>query len=231
MENELLTSRKPVVVINAEEVDPSLDSVVTDSKGNTQKMIQFLIDIGHQRIACVYNRSYHHPVPSANFLIRVAAYQETLQKNNLPVDPDLIVCFYHQKKVNDATLVDNNSFALYSNIEEDLAKFEALLSLPSPPTAIFCCGDEIAMYVYKLATRKGLKIPQDLTVVGYDDIIEAAIVKPGLTTVRTPLQEMGRLAVKRLGEKLIEQTKGINTSYKISLPGEIVLRDSHLKLK
>ncbi len=74
----------------------------------------------------------------------------------------------------------------------------ALLRLPEPPTAIFAANDSTAFGVLCVAERLGLRVPQDLSVVGYDDVGAAAHARPPLTTVRQPLPEMGRAAVRLL---------------------------------
>src|SRR5205823_12924003 len=72
---------------------------------------------------------------------------------------------------------------------------ERLLGLPEPPTAIFAFNDNIAIGAIQAARARGLPVPEDLSVVGFDDIEHATIVTPALTTVRQPLAEMGRTAV------------------------------------
>ena len=74
----------------------------------------------------------------------------------------------------------------------------ALLELPDPPTAIFAFNDNIAIGAMQAARARGLRVPDDLSVVGFDDVEHATIVTPALTTVRQPLAEMGRTAVSLL---------------------------------
>ena len=73
-----------------------------------------------------------------------------------------------------------------------------LLDLAEPPTAIFAFNDNIAIGALRVARERGLRVPEDLSVVGFDDSEQAAIVTPALTTVRQPLAEMGRMAVSLL---------------------------------
>ncbi|MDR0592458.1 MAG: substrate-binding domain-containing protein [Bifidobacteriaceae bacterium] len=74
----------------------------------------------------------------------------------------------------------------------------ALLDLPDPPTAIFSCSDEQAYGVYEAARDRGLRVPDDVSVVGFDDVALCQWVSPQLTTVRQPLEEMGAAAVRRV---------------------------------
>jgi LacI family transcriptional regulator len=73
-----------------------------------------------------------------------------------------------------------------------------LLNLPDPPTAIFCFNDNNAVGAIQAARARGLRVPEDLSIVGFDDVEGATIVTPKLTTVRQPLAEMGRTGVSLL---------------------------------
>ena len=74
----------------------------------------------------------------------------------------------------------------------------SLLDLPEPPTAIFAFNDPLAIGAMRAARMRGISVPEQLSIVGFDDTFEASIVTPALTTVRQPLAEMGRMAVNLL---------------------------------
>ena len=98
-----------------------------------------------------------------------------------------------------------------------------VLDLAEPPTAIFAGSDQQALGVYEAARQRGLRIPQDLSVVGFDDLPAARWVSPPLTTVRQPLADMGRVAAEMLGS-LIE---GIPLrSQRVELATELIVRES-----
>jgi LacI family transcriptional regulator len=82
---------------------------------------------------------------------------------------------------------------------------ERLFELDEPPTAIFAFNDMLAIGALQFARHRGLRVPEDLSVVGFDDTFEASIVTPTLTTVRQPLAEMGRMAVALLARLLANQ--------------------------
>jgi LacI family transcriptional regulator len=99
----------------------------------------------------------------------------------------------------------------------------AVLDLPDPPTAVFAGSDEMALGVVEAARARGLRIPDDLSIVGFDDTQLARMASPPLTTVRQPLTEMGMVAVRtalRLaaGEKI--------ESHHVELATELVVRGS-----
>ena len=98
-----------------------------------------------------------------------------------------------------------------------------LLDLPERPTAVFAATDEVAAGIVEAARTRGLRVPEDLSVVGFDDTEIAALLSPPLTTVRQPLREMGRLALRtavRLaaGEEL--------DAHHVELATELVIRSS-----
>ena len=83
-------------------------------------------------------------------------------------------------------------------LEESQRAAEQLLSLPDRPTALFCTNDTIAAGAMKAAVRMGLRIPEDVAVVGFDDSYISRVVEPGMTTVRIDGERMGRIAAQKL---------------------------------
>lgn len=199
---------KPVVVLNYEKLPDTIDSVVFDSQENARRVVQFLVDLGHRRIL------YFTPPPMfgdpihPNFENRIRAYTEVMAGSGLD---------YGEK------------LAAQNRIPREMEALASLLRGPDRPTALFCLGDDIAVRVYGLARDLGIRIPEDLTVVGCDDIREAPRLQPPLTTVHTPLVQMGKTGVKRLLEKMKEQQQGVVTHYRITLPGSMAQRGSHQK--
>jgi LacI family transcriptional regulator len=99
----------------------------------------------------------------------------------------------------------------------------ALLDRPEPPTAIFAFNDNLAVGVLRAARERGLRVPEDVSVVGFDDSEQAGIVVPALTTVRQPLAEMGRMAVSLLVRLLDKQPL---EALRVELATRLVVRDS-----
>jgi LacI family transcriptional regulator, galactose operon repressor len=99
----------------------------------------------------------------------------------------------------------------------------ALLELPDPPTAIFAFNDNLAIGAMRAARARGLRVPEDISIVGFDDTEEAAIVTPALTTVRQPLAEMGRMAVSLLVRLLDKQRV---EALRVELATRLVVRES-----
>jgi LacI family transcriptional regulator len=132
---------------------------------------EHLIGLEHQRIGIMTGS-----LQWTESIDRLAGYHAALAAAGLPVLPDLLA---------------EADFTIHGGQEAA----ERLLALPDPPTAIFACNDNMAIGVIQAAVARGLAVPRDLSVVGFDDVAAAALITPPLTTVRQPLQDMGRAAV------------------------------------
>ncbi|MEU4835130.1 substrate-binding domain-containing protein [Streptosporangium sp. NPDC023615] len=126
-----------------------------------------LLELGHRRIAIVAG-----PTHLLSARARLDGYRAAMDQAGVPVDP---------------RLVRGASFVFEDGIEHALA----LLALPDPPTAIFGSNDGLAMGIYQAVARTGLRVPDDVSVMGFDDLTPAQWVNPPLTTVRQPLRDMG----------------------------------------
>jgi LacI family transcriptional regulator len=135
---------------------------------------EHLISLGHRRIGFISG-----PEREICMADRLDGYGAALRRAGIEFDPELV-------RPGDSLVTGGRR------------EGAALLDLPDPPTAIFSCSDEQAYGVYEAARQRGLRIPQDLSVVGFDDVNLAQWVSPQLTTVRQPVREMGMAAVRHL---------------------------------
>lgn len=156
-----------------------------------------LLGLGHRRIAVIGG-----PEQMICSRARLAGYRSALDEAGVPVRSDYIVA---------------GDFERDSGLELG----RRLLQLPEPPTAIFSCNDLMALGVYEAARQAGLSIPDDLSVVGYDDLSVAEWAGPPLTTVRQPLLEMGRQASTMLLDLDLE-----NEAPRVDLATDLVIRNS-----
>ena len=164
----------PVVAVDPHTGSDQVPTVDADNRRGAQLATQHLLDLGHRRIGFISGR-----VDLESARLRELGYTETFQAGGLQVDPDLVRTGSYEA-------------------EESHAAAAELLSLPDPPTALFAANDLSAIAVMETAASRGLRVPEDLSVVGFDDVPESAMVKPGLTTVHQPIQEMGERAVQIL---------------------------------
>jgi LacI family transcriptional regulator len=104
----------------------------------------------------------------------------------------------------------------------------AVLDLPQPPTAVFAGSDETALGVIEAARARGLRVPEDLSVVGFDDTPVARLAAPPLTTVRQPLREMGAVAVRTALRLAAGEAVD---SYHVELATELVVRESTARVR
>jgi LacI family transcriptional regulator len=190
----------PFVLVDYKADSDDIPSVSAANFQGTYDAISYLIGIGHQRIGFITG-----DMETGSAHQRLDGYQTALRDHGILTDPALIYA--------------GNFFQL-----SGLEGANYLLSLKSPPTAIFASNDVMAVGAYEAIRARGLRIPQDVSVVGFDDIPQSAQLHPGLTTVRQPLAEMGRLATQRLLIS-IEQESGEPLGY-VELPTELIIRDS-----
>jgi len=174
----LLERRIPVVVVDREIPGVSVDSVLTDNEQGGWLATHHLIKLGHRRIGCITGPS--DLTPSAD---RVTGYQRALQQSGLPVESELVVRGEFQS--------DSGYQAAHS-----------LLGMKDPPAAVFACNDLMAVGVLGAAYERSLQVPDQLSVVGFDDIGLASFTNPPLTTVAQPKREMGALAARMLLDRM-----------------------------
>lgn len=160
---------------------------------------QYLIRLGHRRIGFITGLM---EVSSA--VERVKAYRAALADHNLPVDPDLIV---------QGEYLESGGY---------LAA-QKLLALKDRPTAIFASNDLSAFGAMEAIQQSGLRIPEDISIVGFDNIPQSSLVYPKLTTVYQPLQRMGQVAVEILLEHIADPDQ---PPRHVTLETTLIIRDS-----
>lgn len=169
----------PTVLLDARTADPAFPSVVPDEVQGGRTATQALVDAGHTRIAFATNVD---DIPATAG--RLEGYLAALADAGLAPGPG----FVHAEE---------------SSTQGGLRAGRALLDLDPRPTAIFCFNDRMAMGVYHAAAERGLRIPHDLSVVGFDNQeLIADGLQPGLTTVALPHYEMGAWAVDALVRRI-----------------------------
>jgi len=195
----LEASRVPVVLLNHRGAETPLPSVGADNYHGARAATEHLLELGHRRIGFITGTA--HSGQSAQ---RLRAYRDALAAAGVPFE---------------AALVQPGNFSQASGLEAA----RALLALKDPPTAIFAANDEMAFGALDAVKDRGLRVPDDVSVLGFDDIPMASQVYPALTTVRHPFRDLAEAAV-RLLHGLIEGKGGLKT--RLELPSELVVRAS-----
>jgi LacI family transcriptional regulator len=163
-----------VVVDHRGELGHDIPSVGATNFLGGRTATEYLLSLGHRRIAVISGFSEMRCSRD-----RITGYRVALDDAGIPVDQ---------------VLIRPGDFQMKTGFEQTLA----LLDLPEPPTAIFAGCDMQAMGVYSALQERGLRIPEDVSVLGFDDVPVSSLVTPTLTTVRQPLFEMGRVATTML---------------------------------
>jgi LacI family transcriptional regulator len=197
---EPLFSRKmPVVVCDREFPEFPADTLLTDNLQGGYLIGQHLLDLGHRRIACISGPS--HITPGGERLI---GFKKALMEGGLAEEDISILCGdYHPESGRELAL--------------------ELLSQAAPPTAIFACNDLMAFGVLEAAYICGRTVPEELSVVGFDDIDLASFTVPPLTTVCQPKDHFGYRSVQLLVERIADKTLPIRREI---LPVSLTLRKS-----
>jgi LacI family transcriptional regulator len=198
--HQLRAESIPLVVVDpANMPDPDVPSVGATNWAGGLAATDHLIGLGHRRIGAIAG-----PPDYLCSRARIDGYRSALERAGARFDE---------------ALVRHGDF----QHESGFVYGGELLDLARPPTAIFAGSDQQALGVYEAARQRGLRIPQDLSVAGFDDLPAARWVSPPLTTVRQPLADMGRVAADMLG-RLIEGEQLL--SQRIELSTELIVRES-----
>ncbi len=200
--SRLQSIRKPGVTLG-ERID-GFSSITIDNRGAAETAVRYLLGLGHRRIALITGPVYHgHHSPVV--VERRAGYTAALVAAG--VEPA-------------ASWIADGGFSVAGGA----AAAENVLAAADPPTAIFCLSDEMAMGAIRRARELGTRVPEDLSVVGFDDHDLAAPF--GLTTMRQPVREMGRRATRHLLDSIADAGETHETA-----AVDLVVRDSTAPLR
>jgi LacI family transcriptional regulator len=190
----------PFVIVDPREAPPDgIACVAAMHAAGAKLATEHLLELGHRRIGAIAGAPGWYATEE-----RLIGFRAALAGAGILLDPDLVT---------------------YSNWRTPwgMQSAEQLLSLPDPPTAIFGFNDNVAIGALHAAHKRGLSVPEDLSVVGFDDTAPATIVLPQLTSIRQPLAEMGRMGASLL-VRLIEGQRV--DALRVELSTKLVVRES-----
>jgi LacI family transcriptional regulator len=170
----------PVVVFDREY--EGLDAILIDNEGGGVDATVHLLQLGHQRVACIGG-------PSSRFrtIGRVRGYQSALAQAGIPAAPELVT-------TGDWTY------------ESGWEAMRILMQLSPPPTAIFACNDTMAVGALAFLHEANISVPEEVSVIGFDNILLSAFTSPPLTTMATPIVELGQQLCQMLLERIQNQS-------------------------
>jgi LacI family repressor for deo operon, udp, cdd, tsx, nupC, and nupG len=199
-ESRPLSEQLPPIVNGNERIDSDQLVQVSVDNGAAAKMaVNHLTALGHKRIAAVTG-----PMDVPSSTERLRGYRDALESAGLNFDPALVV---------------QAGYDAITGMEAG----RQLLLRKERPTAIFCFDDDTAIGVMKLYQQQGFLIPQDVSIMGFDDIHYAEFVTPALTTVHQPLEEIGKTCINLLLQQLAGKTVVPGRQF---LPFELMIRGS-----
>jgi len=189
----------PFVLLYSTVKNGSMSVVGIDNYQGGYRATEHLVKLCHERIGMVAgsfsisDRSFH----------RWYGYRQCLKNNGIPYDKELLA---------------QTDYSLTGGRDS----VKKLLSLQNPPTAVFCSNDYLALGAMKGARELGFNLPDDLSIVGFDDIQIASYVIPALTTIRQPAYEMGKLGAELLFQRIRQQAKPVQ----LMLESSLIVRES-----
>lgn len=201
---ELMKTNLPMALLSRDVPSLAVDTVLVDDYLGGYEATKHLINLGHEKIAMITEDATYSVVRS-----RVQGFRNALEEHGLPYD---------------------ESFVIHNNISIDEGK-EAMLSLlkkQSPPTAVFASTEALAIGALQGARGRNIQVPNELSIVGFDNTILSTICEPPLTTIAQPIDEMGKKVVELLIEE-IEKKK--ESKQRVILSPKLVVRNSTAKKK
>ncbi|MDY2946318.1 MAG: substrate-binding domain-containing protein [Mannheimia varigena] len=189
----------PLVVVDWWFTELNADKIFENSISGGYLATKTLIEAGHRKIGIITGNLKKSLAQN-----RLEGYKKALTEENIPLNPNWII---------------ESHFDFASGIEG----MNKLLEQPEKPTAVFACSDTIAVGAYQAVWQKGLTVPNDISIIGYDDIELAKYLSPPLTTISQPKAELGKLAVETLLKRIRAKSSDFQT---IMLEPELVQRNS-----
>lgn len=198
----LVNSGVPTVLVDDRRDDPRLSWVDVDNRGAARAMTEYLVGLGHRRVALITDND----AESVYIENRIVGYREAMDERGLPRQEVLL------------SFAEAFGGGIYPAVQ-NLARLPAA----SRPTALFCTSDSAAAAAISALTDYGLRVPEDVSVAGFNDDDGARDVHPALTTMRQPYSWIGEEAVSLL----VEQVGDISRrGRQVMLPTELIVRDS-----
>jgi LacI family transcriptional regulator len=189
----------PIVAIDPHTGQSGLPTIDSDNLRGGQLATTHLLGLGHRRIAMLTGRP---DLQSAQ--LREQGYRQALHAAGVPAIEDLVVAGDYDPEIS-------------------IERARQLLTAPDPPTAVFAANDKSAIATIEAATELGLRVPGDLSVVGFDNIPESALCTPPLTTINQPIRQMGQQSIQLLLQLI--RGEPIQATH-ITLTTNLVIRQS-----
>lgn len=191
----------PMVLVDYYPPRGEFSCVLIDNVGGAKLAVSHLIHRGHRRIAFI-GGDLHHPSISD----RLLGYRQALAEAGLQAPESLVV-----------------TTQPYTGVSDGYEAAKALCHSGEPFTALFAANDAMAVGALRHLQERGIRVPHDVAIVGFDDVEAATTAQPTLTTVRVPKEELGAIAVRRMVELINHRERAVSRTI---VPTTLVLRES-----
>jgi DNA-binding LacI/PurR family transcriptional regulator len=196
----------PIVLLGDRVYNVPYDHVTFDNVGTARLAIQHLIGLGRRRIAAIgVQEEYERETETSR--LRLRGYTEALVEAGIPLDPRLII----------------RGIPIFSR-QIGASAMRDLLTLDEPPDAVFCFNDHLALGVIRAIHEAGYRVPEDIAVVGFDDIEDSRYSTPSLTTISPDKEKIGELAVAFLLGRIDGTRTGLPE--RVEVPCQLIVRES-----
>ncbi|CAM3442964.1 LacI family DNA-binding transcriptional regulator [Marinicrinis lubricantis] len=189
----------PIIVLNRKVEDRAIGNIVSADRQGAQLAVDYLIHNGHSHIAIIRGRAGFQSARA-----RTEGYMDALRASGMEPHPDYMPEGHY-------------------DVESGYRCMKQLLHHKNPPTAVFCSNDDMAVGAMKAIHDKGLKVPDDISVIGFDDSEFTAYLSPSLTTVKRPIEKISRRGAEMLLQGMNERVQSETTEY---VPTKLIIRDS-----
>ncbi|WP_026883935.1 LacI family DNA-binding transcriptional regulator [Clostridium akagii] len=196
---DVISKEIPLVVLNRKIEADNITNILSAEKDGAYEATKYFISNGHKNIAIIEGKAGFK-----SSVFRKEGYINALIDNKIKIKSEYLVPGEY-------------------DIKSGFSAMEKLLKLPNIPTAVFCSNDDMAVGAMRAIQKKGLKVPENISIIGFDDNIFCEYVTPALTTVRKQTSKISIVG----SQKLLEQiTSSKFTGEKLYIPTELIKRDS-----
>lgn len=201
---------KQILFIDSNPNTDKYISIQFDLEDSTNKILNYFLENGHQKIGFIGGSDQIDVSKNiySEFDRREIAYRMFMSQNSL--------------------LNEDYIYVGRFTPDDGYKNFNKLFSQKNPPTALFVANDSLAVGCYRAAYEMGLKIPEDVSIIGFNDIESAKYLVPSLSTVHLDIEEMAELSIQLLTKMITDE---IALPMKIIIPNDLIIRDSVKKLK
>ncbi|RJQ25182.1 LacI family transcriptional regulator [Candidatus Parcubacteria bacterium] len=197
--NKILENEIPLVVLNRYVNSYRVNNIISDDRQGVCRAIEYLIENGHKKIAFIEGKEGLEPAKE-----RKEGYFDAFLNNDIQLRKDYIVKGEY-------------------NIHSGYVAMQKILTVSDLPTAVFCSNDEMAAGALKAIYEKGLKVPGDISVVGFDNSIISSFSSPSLTTVNKPIKQMSTKGAEKILQIINSNVNEVETLY---IKTDLVIRES-----